>query len=254
LQTLIDHTKSGEKLFSALHMDDSGLTRDAYNGALCASHIKRRIEVQFCSFSRSHELRYLVTDAVKHTENKLRAHFGIRSRLTIYALPTAIRDLLDNCTKDLLPAARRQITEKAQDEAAYEALYDLPRCELSLSNAAEIERLSWDTTERLVEAFEEEAPPAEPISLPSPPIPDSPPSDSARFIRYIAFLTAVAAEDANGQRNESALLGLPLDVVADEINALAADAFGDILLEESDNGYAVIEDYRDLLDELIAQA
>ena len=40
---------------------------------------------------------------------------------------------------------------------------------------------------------------------------------------------------------------MPLEVLADEINALAADLLGDILLEESDYGFAVIEDYESLL-------
>lgn len=47
--------------------------------------------------------------------------------------------------------------------------------------------------------------------------------------------------------------GEPLDAFVDRINEKAADIFGDILLEESDGGYALIPDYRTLTKELIEQ-
>ena len=46
-------------------------------------------------------------------------------------------------------------------------------------------------------------------------------------------------------------LGMPEEVLADEVNSLAADLLGDILLEEADAGFAPIEDYLDTLRELI---
>ena len=92
LSAVMDRLSRDGKLFSGLGMDDSKLSRFAYNGALCASENRRRLEVSYCSFSRSHELRFLVTDIVKYTENKLRATLGIRSRMTVYALPTEASD------------------------------------------------------------------------------------------------------------------------------------------------------------------
>ena len=41
------------------------------------------------------------------------------------------------------------------------------------------------------------------------------------------------------------------DAVADEINEIAAEELGDILLEADDNGYRLIEDYRDALEDLL---
>jgi len=49
------------------------------------------------------------------------------------------------------------------------------------------------------------------------------------------------------QESEARQRGMPLEVLADEINACAVDLTGDILLEECDRGFAVIEDYRQLL-------
>ena len=37
------------------------------------------------------------------------------------------------------------------------------------------------------------------------------------------------------------------DALVDEINEIAADLFGDIIIEEVEDGYVVIEEYRDLV-------
>ena len=36
-----------------------------------------------------------------------------------------------------------------------------------------------------------------------------------------------------------------IDAVADEINEIAAEIFGDVILEEGEDGYVIIEDYRE---------
>ena len=40
-----------------------------------------------------------------------------------------------------------------------------------------------------------------------------------------------------------------VDAVADRINSLAAEQIGDILLDEEDGCYVVLEDYLDFLEE-----
>ena len=42
-------------------------------------------------------------------------------------------------------------------------------------------------------------------------------------------------------------MGKMIDAVADEINGIAAEVFGDVILEEADGGYAIIEDYKEQL-------
>ena len=265
LRALIEHTSENGQLFSSVGMDDSKLSRDAFNGALCSYRVKRRIEVDFCSFSRSHELRYFLTDVVKHVENRVRAAVGVRSRLTVYALATPMRKILDSYLDEALPTKTRGTPKAGAGEApaSYEKLYDLPKKNLSLTDAAEIERLSWETTERLVEAFEdaEEAqgePQRDPFSSPASfPMPtDAPlPADvdgesdtcAAAMRPYLSFLQAVRDGNAAHQRNAAQKAGVPLEVLADEVNALAVEHMGDILLEECDFGFCVIEDYRDLL-------
>lgn len=247
---------SGEgKLFSGLRMDDSRLQRFAYSGALCASVNQRKLEVSYCSFSRSHELRFLVTDIVKYTENRLRAYLGIRSRMTVYALPTEVRDAIDAACLQLLPPKEAVRKPKPTETPEYEKLYDLPHAALDPAHAAEIERASWNTTQRLVEAFEESDRPAVPQPPPPPPMPQPPTpaceTPAAALTPYRDFLLAVLAKDPAGIRAAAAQSGSLPDTLADEINELAADTLGDILLEDSGDGWQVLDDYRDRLEELL---
>ena len=258
LQTVTRKLSEDGKLFSAAGMEDSRLTRDAYSGALCSYRMKRKLEVSYCSFSRSHELRFLITDVLKYTENRIRGYLGVRSKLSIYALPTVLRDLIDGCMDEVLP---KRITaeqrRERQEEAAYAAFYDLPKTPLSLSHAAEIEQASWSTTQKLVDAFEEEKLDEEPIAMPmaveQSEMPEA--EGSAHFLTpYSDFLRAALSEDADGQKKAAAILGKLTDAVAEEVNELVADAMGDVLLEDGDEGYRVIDDYRDWLCEALQTA
>ena len=68
---------------------------------------------------------------------------------------------------------------------------------------------------------------------------------------FRSFLDAVLAEDVNGQRMAASKLGKLIDAVAEEINELTVDVMGDVLLEDGDSGYRVIDDYRDWLNEAL---
>ena len=146
--------ENGQK--PAITMLDSTLTRDAYTGALCAYDNKRRIEVSYTSFSRSHELRFLIGDMVKHVENRLRSWLGVRSRLSVMSLPIPLRDALDAYLNPLAPPKITvPVKKKEEPRPAYEALYDLPQKAVSTEDAAAIEAASWETTRILTEAFGE---------------------------------------------------------------------------------------------------
>ena len=67
---------------------------------------------------------------------------------------------------------------------------------------------------------------------------------------YLPFIAAVAAGDAQAQMQACRAMGKMLDAVADEINGIAVDVFGDVILEDAERGYAVIEDYREQLEYL----
>ena len=138
----------------AITMLDSTVTRDAFVGALCSYRNKRKVEVAYTSFSRSHELRFLMGDMVKHVENRLRGWIGVRSKLSVMSLPIPLRDALDAYLNPMEPPKSAAIVKKKEEpRPAYEALYDLPRKAVSLEDAAAIEADSWETTKILVEAF-----------------------------------------------------------------------------------------------------
>ena len=269
----------------AITMLDSTVTRDAFVGALCSYRNKRKIEVAYTSFSRSHELRFLMGDMVKHVENRLRGWIGVRSKLSVMSLPIPLRDALDAYLNPMEPPKSAvPVKKKEEPRPAYEALYDLPRKAVSLEDAAAIEADSWETTRILVEAFEGGENQPQPVServpvvetravetpaapaLPVDPRPAAPVSAPARgadestvplmdfpLAPYAPFIKAALDGDSAALRAAAKALGKMPDALADEINALTADGeIGDIVLEDDGmGGYTVIEDYRDAVLEMI---
>lgn len=253
LSTVLQALEQQGQTLAGTKMQKARLSRDSFVGALCSGDMKRRIEVDHCSFQRSHDLRFLITDIIKYAENKLRTGFGVKSKLSVYALPDKLKAVLDDYFAKVMPSRRAVTVESARPE--YEALYDLPKTELSFEHAAEIEQASWSVTKQLVEAFENatnEMPEmiektAETVGPTAfdeqTPQIDEIHSNGETLMPYRKFLVAAIQENATAQRQFARDRGLLIDAVADEINGVAVDVFGDIILEESGNGYAVIEDY-----------
>ena len=259
----------------AVTMLDSTVTRDAFVGGLCSYRNKRRIEVEYTSFSRSHELRFLMGDMVKHVENRLRSWIGVRSRLSVMALPTPLRDGLDEYLAPLEPPKSAvPVKKKEVERPAYEALYDLPRKALSSADAAAIEAESWETTRILVEAFGDAQGTSDVAAEVANEVAQSANdthtggSNDAPAVQteergkdegtlplapYVPFIKAALAGDTAALRAAAKGLGKMPDALADEINALTADGeIGDIILEDDGmGGYTVIEDYRDSVMELL---
>lgn len=250
------------KPFSDSGMEDSRMTRLSFSGALCSAASKRRLEISYCSFSRSHELRFLITDIVKYTENKIRSRLGIRSRMTVYSLPDSVRAMVDAECLSLLPPKAVSVKKMEEQPPAYEALYDLPRTPMDPVRAAEIEHASWDTTRRLLDAFDGTVPDDDTAPAAStPPEPQSKPQGTADpvtekmdggFARYRAFLLAVRSENGTSIRSAAQDLGALPDAVADAVNELAVEQLGDILLEDLGDGWRVVADYSEELDRILS--
>lgn len=238
--------------------------RDVFIGAICVPGIKKRLYIDYCSFSRSHEIRFLVTDILKYTENRLRAALGIKSRLSFGSLPTAARAAVDEYFAEKFPpAARRMMAKKPETVPEYEKLYDpLPENNtLSLENAARIESESWLTTDRLVEAFADEgdAPAAELLPPPPADTPAAAPKDgdgnaelTAAWGENTEFVLAALDGDGDAERRFAAAHGTLADAVADAVNDAAAEIFGDIILEEVGGAYRVLDDYADEIRALLS--
>lgn len=69
----------------------------------------------------------------------------------------------------------------------------------------------------------------------------------ARMKPYTRFLRAVQDEDYAAQKVIAREMGKLIDAVADEINEIAVEIEGDILIEGDGEGYLPIPDYLDLL-------
>ncbi|MBR6728211.1 MAG: TerB N-terminal domain-containing protein, partial [Clostridia bacterium] len=255
---------SGEQLTDATGV--STVSRDAFAGAICSYRLKRRIEVDYTSFSHTHELRYVMTDVLKYAENALRQSRGIKSRLSIYSVSVPLRQRLDAYLAGVLPKKQSRAAQ-SREIPDYERHYDLPVTELSPERAAAIEAESWQTTKRLVEAFageETEITPQtvreKPASAPEPP-PAAPvqplpvtPSTAAALSPLAealgdlaAFLPLARSGDRAAQREFARSRGLMVDAIADKINTVTGDILGDIVLEQEGDAYVIIEDYLDFL-------
>ena len=255
----------------------STLSRDAFVGAICSYQKKYRVEVEYTSFSHTHELRYIVSDVLKYAENAVRAAMGIRSRLSIYAIDAELRKKLDAYFAHALADVSQKAKQKkaAQEMPDYEKRYEVPIIAPSPERAAEIEAQSWETTKRLVEAFGAEAEaldgpevqnafcapvsqiqPKECRETPPPfaPVPQSAGEGSELVLalgELARFLPLADRADGAAQREFAAARHLMPDAIVDKINTVAGDILGDILLEEIEGGvFGIIEDYREELLEL----
>ncbi len=224
------------------------LKREAFAGALCVPDVKCRIEVSYCSISGSHEMRFLISDVVKHTENRIRAYLGIKSRLTVYSLPINIRKNID----DYMDAefGGRSARKKVEEKHDYDKLYELPKRDFSIDSAKKIEEESWKTTNILIEAFENDE--KEILSKNIEPIEFSSSSDCDEeklndvLAPFMDFINAAMDENFEKQISLAREKGRMLDSLADEINELATENYGDIILEKNGEYYCIIEDYKEM--------
>ncbi|MBQ8372127.1 MAG: TerB N-terminal domain-containing protein [Clostridia bacterium] len=226
------------------------LRRDAFPNSLCTHMVKRKLEIEYYPIAGAEGLRRGITAAVKHAENRLRALLGVKSRLAVRELPDEYREIIDYYFDAV---TRRQKKEEARASAPeYERLYDAPREDMSFAGADEIERLSWDTTLRLVEGSEDDGEQQEEISALADEQSDASSvsmsngmgeKDSSSENTYgldseeLSFLRSIIREDGG--------YAADADSLAERVNEKFADGFGDVILEYGDDGYHLIEDYKE---------
>jgi len=254
------------------------MTRDSFCGAIVSSGIKRRIDLEFRSFTRRADSRELVTALVKYAENRLRQVVGVKAKLGVDRITPEDTAVIDAYFAPMIPEKKqKRPAEDAYMPVDYMKNYESEDSGFDFSTAAAIERESWVNTSRLTgDEFHESAPvpeydPDEPVSalgeisadLPLPPsdeennsimdIPEPPQTDAA-------------PEDTQTEDNESAdeqiraglraaLAGrfrawcrensLYEGEAADRINTVFLDEIGDVVLEDSGSGFTLIEDYRE---------
>lgn len=234
------------------------IERDAFPRSLCTHAVKCRLKIKYTPLSQDVKLRSIVTMAVRYTENKLRAHLGVKSRLAIKDLPEEYKCLIDGYFNSLTSEKSERI--KKENIPEYEALYDAPKEALSISGADKIEQESWQTTARLV---------GDDISVDE---------DDIYYSSVMTQYDAMKADsidntlDANCENEscdgecETSAYGLSeceilliLDIIKgrncnfelersetiERINEAFAENFGDVIIELDSDRYRIIEDYQE---------
>ena len=234
------------------------IERDAFPRSLCTHAVKCRLKIKYTPLSQDVKLRSIVTMAVRYTENKLRAHLGVKSRLAIKDLPEEYKRLIDGYFNSLTSEKSERI--KKENIPEYEALYDAPKEALSISGADKIEQESWQTTARLV---------GDDISVEE---------DDIYYSSVMTQYDAMKADsidntlDANCENEscdgecETSAYGLSeceilliLDIIKgrncnfelerseiiERINEAFVENFGDVIIELDSDRYKIIEDYQE---------
>lgn len=234
-----------------IHQEMRHISRRAFDGALCTHKIRCMLEIDYYSLSDADFMRSSVTAAVRYAENKLRAALGVKSRL-------AVKELQDE-HKTVIDAYFAEVVARDSKKASlpeYEKLYDAPTSEISFESAIEIERASWRVTSRLVEDTESESSEClEDVScdggqdsVASPETNDIKENSDCNdnfglSINEIRYLELALKREYISAREKAQEIGALEEGLFEKINNAFYDNFGDVILEETDAGYAVIEDY-----------
>ena len=230
------------------------LTRDAFSGSLCAYNVKRRIDIEYYSLKSSLQIRELITNIVKFSENQIRSIAHIRSRFSSVNLDDRVKkEVLEYFAPYLAKAKKETIPDS---EPEYMKQYESATSGLTLERAREIEKRSWDITEKLVEAFEED---------------DALSDESYDTNNFIDSTARNDVTDSSLSRADTARIGLKHlcdsdfesfdtwakslhmlpDSAVEFINEQFYDEIGDICIESDGDRYRVIEDYLDDIKKLI---
>ncbi len=242
------------------------MSRDSYCGAIVSINVKRRLNIEFCSFTRSADTRRAVTAIVKYSENKLRLTLGIKAKLGVDGIPPEDSVTIDAYFAPMLPQKVVKPKEDRYMPEDYLKNYESEDSGFDFGAAAEIERMSWQNTSLLTQGefdgipefteFREETPDF------SEKIPQ--PEENPAVPRTEAPVENSAVPEENDDSGEDSLIRGALTaalngsfhdfcrdhqiydgVLADRINTTFLDILGDIVLEENGKSYSIIEDYRE---------
>ncbi len=226
------------------------VSRTAYNGALCTSSVKCRIDAEYLSLNRSYRFRGLIGSLVKCAENNIRTALGIKSRLSVSGLSDAAISAMKEYYAENLPGKlKKPAVKKPEDDIKY-ALYEAQSTGIDPEKAALLESDSWELTRRLTDgAVPEPEPEPEPVPEPEPSDELPPYTALCRGLDglHLSVLRLIASGDASSARAACARSGALYDAVISDINDTAYGLTGDVVIE----GDALIPDYEcDVFDAL----
>lgn len=256
------------------------MTRDSYCGAIVSSGIKRRIDLEFRSFTRRADSRDQVTGLVKYAENRLRQVLGIKAKLGVDGISSEDMAVIDAWFAPMIPEKKqKRPAEDAYMPVDYMKNYESEDSGFDFSTAAAIERESWVNTSRLTgetltgDEFHESIPvpeyePDEPVTVEGEmtaedevpvqeiPVPELPEPEFPETAPETEREETAEADDGQIRDGLRAALdgrfrawcrenSLYEGEMADRINTVFLDEIGDVVLEDGGSGFTLIEDYRE---------
>ena len=220
------------------------VSRTAYNGALCVSETKCRIDAEYLSLNRSYRFRGMITSLVKCAENNIRAALGIKSRLSTANLSTDATDAMkEYYAANLPPVSKKPAARKNPEDEIKYALYEAESTGFDKDEAAELELGSWELTKRLVDETEVEEEAIETPATETASETESPPYVSLcraltpHALQFLRLLSSDGYDKAIAFCRENNLMA---DAVISDINDLAYEITGDVIIDEKN----IIEDYK----------
>ena len=224
----------------------STAVRPAFRGALISSSVKYELNISYVPICTEPGLRNVFTSAVKYTENKLRALLGVKSRLAVKTLSDEYRACIDTYFTDLFEKVNRE--RKRAQRPEYERFYESEDVGISATDADEIERSSWITTARLVEDIDEYV---EILPVPEDEIKVNAENDTESVITD--FLRAALDGKTDKMNSIATETGELIEALVERINDIFSEHIGDVVFELSDDGYEIIEDYREDVEEWLTK-
>lgn len=226
-------------------------SRDIYSGALCVSDIKCRIDVEYYSISRDTEYRSQINALVKYCENGVRAHLGVKSRLSSTGLSDELKKYADEYFETNLPPSINSAEQRKKEEAKRYALYEADTSEFTTSDALRIEEESWQITKELVPDWQTDS---EPVCITPKEEPQAELAPYSLFLSHLStlqfeVLTLIYAKKFGAAEEACKKNGAIISGMIDEINDIAVTDTDDIIIDDG----AIIEDYEEMLSDALEE-
>ncbi len=128
--------------------------RDSYSGALASHKAKYKIEISRLAIRRSaskgeSDLKQIFGGLIKLAENRIRLHFGIKSRFSPTGIDSRLKDKIKAYFDAVYPDQSSKKSKKTEEDA-YMALYEPKQTgKADIARALAIEEQAWETAELL---------------------------------------------------------------------------------------------------------
>ena len=261
MEQLLEYLRRQEKKQTVLP-GKTTISRTTYDGAVCVYNEKKRLSISYTPV-RPLACVTVITDGVKFCENCLHSLEGVRTRFSTPALTTPMRHILEDYFIRNLSFTPRKREEK---EERFDGKYEPDSQGFSTEEVQKIEQQSLEVAKRLGSVFEEE-------------LAETPGFQKTPFFSDFSISSAISFEESEkdfekaeendrmsfrkkalrtlkeqGQQAFLALINgkkLLLHSVVEEINEEALERFGDIAIEEREEGLVLLPEYEEEISQWI---